>query len=182
MPQLQLPIFPADVTPINQQVAVSCESGKVVYVHGLLPERKQFLDTIKLISYRAETSMASVLRETMTRSDARALVRQIYSTEADLFPDAESKTLTVCLHHLTQAIHDQALRHLCDQLNATETIFPGTDLTACVASQAVMAQTLSSTESAVKSWPRRSERLRRAEASPRWAIQADARQPLTSQI
>ena len=37
MPQLQLPIFPADVTPINQQVAVSCEAEKVVYVHGLLP-------------------------------------------------------------------------------------------------------------------------------------------------
>ena len=37
MPQLQLPIFPADVTLINQQIAVSCESGKVVYVHGLLP-------------------------------------------------------------------------------------------------------------------------------------------------
>ena len=37
MPQLQLPIFPADVTAINQQIAVSCESGKVVYVHGLLP-------------------------------------------------------------------------------------------------------------------------------------------------
>ena len=35
----------------------------------LIPERKQFLDTIKLISYRAETSMASVLRETLTRSD-----------------------------------------------------------------------------------------------------------------
>jgi hypothetical protein len=35
MPQLQLPIFPADVTAINQQVAVSCESGKVVYVHGV---------------------------------------------------------------------------------------------------------------------------------------------------
>jgi hypothetical protein len=37
MPQLQLPIFPADVTPTNQQVAVSCEAGRVVYVHGLLP-------------------------------------------------------------------------------------------------------------------------------------------------
>jgi hypothetical protein len=95
----------------------------------LLGERKQFLDTIKLISYRAETSMASVLREALTRSDdARALLRQIYDTEADLFPDAQSKTLTVCLHHLTQAVHDQALRHLCDELNATETIFPGTDL------------------------------------------------------
>jgi hypothetical protein len=37
MPQLQLPIFPADVSPINKQIAVSCESGKVVYVYGLLP-------------------------------------------------------------------------------------------------------------------------------------------------
>ena len=107
----------------------SSELPEAERFHRLLPERKQFLDTIKLISYRAETSMASVLRETLTRSDdARALLRQIYTTEADLFPDAEGKTLTVCLHHLTQAAHDQALRHLCDELNATETIFPGTDL------------------------------------------------------
>ncbi len=82
-----------------------------------------------MIGYRAETSMASVLRETMARSeDTRALLRQIYNTEADLFPDAESKTLTVSLHHLTQAAHDQALRHLCHELNATETTFPGTNL------------------------------------------------------
>jgi hypothetical protein len=95
----------------------------------LLPERKHFLDTIRMISYRAETSMASVLREAMARSDdTRALLRQIYNTETDLFPDAESKTLTVSLHHLTQAAHDQALRHLCDELNATETTFPGTGL------------------------------------------------------
>src|SRR5438445_6908756 len=54
----------------------------------LLPERKHFLDTIKLISYRAETSMASLLRESMSRGDdTRALLRQIYSTEADLLPD-----------------------------------------------------------------------------------------------
>src|SRR5437016_5759698 len=95
----------------------------------LLPERKHFLDTIKLISYRAETSMASLLRESMSRGDdTRALLRQIYSTEADLLPDADHKTLTVRLHHLTQAVHDQALLRLCDELNATETIFPGTDL------------------------------------------------------
>lgn len=95
----------------------------------LLPERKHFLDTIKLISYRAETSMASLLRESMSRGDdTRALLRQIYSTEADLLPDADNKTLTVRLHHLTQAAHDQALLRLCDELNATETIFPGTDL------------------------------------------------------
>ena len=49
-------------------------------------------------------------------------MRAPYS-EADLFPDAESKTLTVCLHHLTQAIHDQALRHLCDQLTPLRLFF-----------------------------------------------------------
>jgi hypothetical protein len=95
----------------------------------LRTERKYFLDTIKMIAYRAETSMASTVREKLTRSDdARALLRQIYATEVDLIPDLESKTLTVQLHHLTQAAHDAAARYLCDELTATDTVFPGTDL------------------------------------------------------
>ena len=95
----------------------------------LLPERKHFVDTIKLIAYRAETSLASVLREKLARDDdARALLRQIFHTEVDLAPDLQAKILTVRLHHLAQNAHDVAVRHLCDQLNATETLFPGTDL------------------------------------------------------
>ena len=95
----------------------------------LRTERKYFLDTIKMIAYRAETSMASTLRETLKRTDdARALLRQIYRTEVDLMPDLEARTLTVCLHHLTQAAHDSAVRYLCEELTATETTFPGTDL------------------------------------------------------
>jgi hypothetical protein len=95
----------------------------------LLPERKHFIDTIKMISYRAETSMMGIVREKMSRADdARALLRQIYDTECDLIPDLQTSTLTVKLHHLTQAAHDQVLRHLCDQLNETETIFPDTQL------------------------------------------------------
>lgn len=95
----------------------------------LLPERKHFIDTIKMISYRAETSMVSILREKMARGeDARALMHQIYDTECDFIPDLQAGTLTVQLHHLTQAAHDQVLRHLCDQLNQTETIFPDTEL------------------------------------------------------
>ena len=96
----------------------------------LLTERKHFIDTVKLIAYRAETSMALILRDQLSRGDedTRALLRQIYDTEVDLFPDLQANTLTVRLHHLTQAAHDQAVRHLCDELNATETIFPGTDL------------------------------------------------------
>ena len=95
----------------------------------LLTERKHFIDTIKLIAYRAETSMASLLRDKLSRpDDARALLRQIYDTEVDLIPDLENQTLTVRLHHLTQATHDEAVRYLCDQLNATATLFPDTEL------------------------------------------------------
>ena len=95
----------------------------------LCTERKYFLDTIKMIAYRAETSMASTVREKLKRSDdARALLRQVYHTEVDLMPDLQAKTLTVCLHRLTQAVHDTAVRYLCEELTATETIFPGTDL------------------------------------------------------
>ena len=87
------------------------ESGRF---SRLLTERKHFIDTIKLIAYREE--------------DIRALLRQIYETEIDLVPDLQTNTLTVRLHHLTQAARDAAVRDLCDDLNATETLFPGTDL------------------------------------------------------
>jgi hypothetical protein len=96
----------------------------------LRTERKHFVDTLKMIAYRAESSLASLLREHLARpDDARALLRQIFDTEADLIPDLAASTLTVRLHHLTQAAHDQAIEQLLTELNATQTVFPGTCLT-----------------------------------------------------
>ena len=96
----------------------------------LRTERKHFVDTIKMLAYRAETSMASLLREHLTRSDdARALLRHLFHNEVDLLPDSNTNTLTVRLHHLTHAAHDQALAQLCATLNDTQTVFPGTNLT-----------------------------------------------------
>lgn len=95
----------------------------------LATEKKHFVDTIKMIAYRAETAMAHVLKEKLARADdVRVLLRQLYETEADLKPDLESKTLTVQLHHLATRAHNEAIRHLCEELTATETIFPGTYL------------------------------------------------------
>jgi len=37
--------------------------------------------------------------------------------------------LTVRIHHLTQAAHDEVLGKLCVAINETQTVFPGTDLT-----------------------------------------------------
>ena len=95
----------------------------------LRTEKKHFLDTIKLIAYRAETALAQLAREKMHRlDDARSLIRQLFRTEVDLIPDQQNKTLTVRLHPLTAQVHDQVVRYLCQELTSTETVFPGTDL------------------------------------------------------
>ena len=95
----------------------------------LRPEKKHFVDTIKLLAYRAETAMAAVAREKLARpDDARALLRALYLTPVDLLPDLAANTLTVRLHHQAAPLQDAAAAHLCAELNATETVFPGTSL------------------------------------------------------
>lgn len=90
---------------------------------------KHLIDTVKMVAYRAETAMAHTLREKLTRTDdARALLRSIYTTEADLIPNETEGTLTVRLHNMTSRIHDAAVAHLCKELNDTETVYPGTNL------------------------------------------------------
>ena len=90
---------------------------------------KQLIDTIKMIAYRAETAMANILRPVIKRPDeARALLVALFSTEADIIPNLEEQTLTVRLHHMANKISDSAIQKLCDELNATETVFPRTSL------------------------------------------------------
>ena len=91
---------------------------------------KHLIDTIKMIAYRAETTMASIIREKMTphsRGTARVLLQEIYTKEADLAVDNENKILIVRLHHMANKCSDDAVRYLCEELNATETVYPGTE-------------------------------------------------------
>lgn len=91
--------------------------------------KKHFVDTIKLMAYRAETALVCLAREKMARQeDARSLVRQVFESAADLDPNLPEKTLTLRLHRLTNAAHDAVLEHLCAELTETETVYPGTDL------------------------------------------------------
>ena len=95
----------------------------------LRAEKKHFLDTLKLIAYRAETALAQLARDKMHRlEDARSLIRQLFRTEVDLIPDHQLKTLTVRLHPLTAQAQDQVVRHICQEITSTETVFPTTDL------------------------------------------------------
>jgi prepilin-type processing-associated H-X9-DG protein len=95
----------------------------------LSTESKHLVDTIKLIAYRAETAMASLIKDHLSdKEDARRIVKRVCTAEGDIIPDKEHKTLTIRLHHQACLSQDEAVRKLCEDLNETETIFPGTDL------------------------------------------------------
>jgi hypothetical protein len=96
----------------------------------LCPESKHFIDTIKMIAYRAESALAGELREHLQREDdVRALLRRVFLTPANLRPDNVQKILVVELHRLGSPLQDAAIAKLCEELTATETKFPTTDLT-----------------------------------------------------
>jgi hypothetical protein len=95
----------------------------------LAPGRKRLLDTVKMIAYRAETAMVTMLRETLSRlDDARSLVRDLFRRDADLLPDEASRELRVSVHGSSNPRSDRAIRHLLAELNATEQTYPGTTL------------------------------------------------------
>jgi hypothetical protein len=116
------------------------EQKRKIPVSELAPEErfdqlsnrsKHFIDTIKIIAYRAETALVHILREkinTHHQDEARGLARQIFQTEANLIPDPAAGTLTVEIHALSTPRDNAALDHLCAELTATETTYPGTDL------------------------------------------------------
>ena len=94
----------------------------------LAPSRKQLMDTVRLIAYRAETALVSVVREKLARGDdARSLLRDLFRTEADLCPDANAAVLTVHVHSMANPRSNRAIHHLLTQLNAAELTYPGTN-------------------------------------------------------
>lgn len=90
---------------------------------------KHFLDTIKIVAYRAETALANIVREFQPKSDqARATLCALYANEADILPDYQNNTLTVRLHHTARNNTDAVITKLCEELSSTETLFPRTNL------------------------------------------------------
>jgi hypothetical protein len=95
-----------------------------------LNERKFFLDTIKIIAYRAETAMCNLIKKQMTSpAQARSLLRKLYTSDADIELDQTNSRLIVKLHRTNHWYEDEILEYLCIQLNETATAFPATNLT-----------------------------------------------------
>ena len=97
---------------------------------NVINQRKHFLDTIKLIAYRAETALSNMAKEYMLHKDeSRLLLKQIYKTDANLIVDNENQRLIVEIHRLAHWKDDIVLEKLCTAMNDTETKFPDSNLT-----------------------------------------------------
>ena len=95
----------------------------------LAPSRKRLTDTVKLVAYRAETALAMIVREEMSHADeARSLLRELFRSDADIYPDEAAGMLEVRLHTLANPRSNRAIQHLLDHLNAAEFVYPGTTL------------------------------------------------------
>jgi len=96
---------------------------------SLTNEKKHIMDTIKMIAYRAETAMASMIQPDVSkRKEIRALLQQIFKSEVDILPNTEKNILTIVLHSLSNEKSNRLAMKLCDSLNETETAFPGTNM------------------------------------------------------
>jgi hypothetical protein len=97
----------------------------------LKTESKLLMNVIKMICYRAESAVLSLIRPHLNRAqdEGRMLIKQLIQNNADIFPDEQNETLTVVLYSLSAQRFNHAAEKLIEELNKTETIFPGTNLT-----------------------------------------------------
>ena len=127
--------FEKELTDVNDQLKKTSshlkwdELPETEKFERLAPSRKQLVDTVKMIAYRAETAMASIVREALARTDdGRSLLRNLFRSEADLFPDLEHRLLRVQVHPMSNPRSNKAITHLLECLNAVEFTYPGTNL------------------------------------------------------
>jgi hypothetical protein len=95
----------------------------------LVPLAKMLTDTVKMIAYRAETALVALLRSHLSKDDeARALVRELFVSSADLEPNPRDNTLTVRIHRMASPAHDKAIGALLADLTQAAFRHPETGM------------------------------------------------------
>lgn len=116
---------------VEKYVKVS-ELPKEEAFRAISPSKKHLVDTVRMVAYRAETAMANlIVKKCGTMEQARALLRDVFTSEADLIPNIKNKTLTVRIHNLSTWAMDEKLDYLISVLNDTKIKYPGTNMVLC---------------------------------------------------
>ena len=96
----------------------------------LKPEHKHFINIIKMICYRAETSLLQTLKPftNAINHEERMTLKQLFKTPADIIPHYINKTLTIKIKGLAANRYNQAIKQMLEELNNTKTVYPQTEL------------------------------------------------------
>ena len=94
----------------------------------LSTERKHLTNVLKLVGYQIESDLVNLVRPHYARAEdeGRTLIQAVLQSTATLEPT--ERELRVTLSPFSSPHRSQAVAALCENLNTTETRFPGTDL------------------------------------------------------
>jgi transposase len=94
----------------------------------LATERKHLTDIIKMVAYQAESDSLALLRPHYARAEqeGRTLLHEIFAAPGDIHTG--DKELHITLAPLSSPHRTRAAQALCDILDGTATIFPGSRL------------------------------------------------------
>jgi hypothetical protein len=94
----------------------------------LSTERKHLTNVLKLVAYQIESDLLNLIRPhyARTEDEGRTLIQTALQSSAALEPTKDE--LRITLYPLSSPHRSQAVSALCETLNNTETVFPGTNL------------------------------------------------------
>jgi hypothetical protein len=132
-----------DIQVIEQQIECLIDKRKEIPYKiplGQMPESirynrlnkesKALQNVIKMICYRAETALARLLLPHYKRAnqEIRALIKSIIHTPVNMEVDLELELLKITLYPLSNQRSNDAVSKICETVNATNTIYPNTNL------------------------------------------------------
>ena len=106
-------------------------------------ERKYLTDTIKMVCYRAESSLLNLLYPHFVRErdEGRAFLKGLFELPADIVPDERGGILSINFHPIANPRFSRALNELCEIMNEEKFLFPQSRLKMVFGAPAVASRT-----------------------------------------
>ena len=94
----------------------------------LSTERKHLTNVLKMVAYQIESDLVELIRPEYKRveDEGRTFIQTVLQDTADIEPTVDQ--LRITLAPLSSPHRSRVLETLCDVLNETNTLFPGTQL------------------------------------------------------
>jgi len=126
MARNRLAQFSAQRQELPKRVEVRDVSERAIV--KLVTERKHLSDIIKMVAYQAESDLLALLRPHYARADqeGRTLLHELFATAGDI--RVSESELQITLAPLSSPHRTHAAQALCEMLDQTATIFPGSHL------------------------------------------------------